>query len=32
MVTSQLGNIVRNKLVNYKETVSSAFVDEKPLP
>ena len=29
MVTNQLGNTVRNKLVNYKKTVNSIFVDEE---
>ena len=29
IVTYQLGNTVRNKLLNYKETVNSVFVNEE---
>ena len=29
IVTYQLGNTVRNKLLNYKETVNSIFVNEE---
>ena len=29
LVTYQLGKAVRNKLLNYKETINSTFVDDK---